>query len=55
MRRYSAGPRAVVEEDMTEERAELLDADASIEPCLIGWSEKDEDGVEAGLARNLLG
>jgi hypothetical protein len=45
----------VVEEDMTEERAELLDADASIEPCLIGWSEKDEDGVEAGLARNLLG
>lgn len=26
---------------------EEKDADASIEPCLVGWSETDENGVEA--------
>ena len=25
---------------------ELADADASIEPCLVGWSDKDENGVD---------
>jgi hypothetical protein len=25
---------------------ELADADASIEPCLVGWSDKDEEGVD---------
>eukprot|EP00740_Mantoniella_antarctica_P006703 CAMPEP_0181364570 /NCGR_PEP_ID=MMETSP1106-20121128/9488_1 /TAXON_ID=81844 /ORGANISM="Mantoniella antarctica, Strain SL-175" /LENGTH=132 /DNA_ID=CAMNT_0023479355 /DNA_START=206 /DNA_END=604 /DNA_ORIENTATION=+ len=36
-------PRTVRSPTAVEER---LDADASIEPCLVGWSENAEDGVE---------
>lgn len=41
----SAG-RRVRRASMDENAEELLDADAAIEPCLVGWSEKAEDGVE---------
>ena len=28
------------------QKREMADADASIEPCLVGWSDVDENGVE---------
>lgn len=40
------GPVASIEGDGFGEGGKLLDADASIEPCLVGWSETDEDGVK---------
>lgn len=32
--------------DYDYDEEELLDADAAIEPCLVGWSETDAAGVE---------
>ena len=29
-----------------EEEVVEMDPDANIEPCLVGWSDKDEEGVD---------
>ena len=43
-----SGPVAAseTEADFVDADDPTMDADATIEPCLVGWSERDEDGVE---------
>ena len=49
--RYAGEDKAAPKMKLAKEKPatpkmELVDADASIEPCLVGWSDTDENGVD---------